>query len=341
MPEVEKQEVEKKDQKMVPLDTSGPGAEVDLPDDTVKSEEAPKEAVTTEQKEEPIKVEEVKTEEAPAKEAPVKEETKQDTLEEYSEGVKKRISKLTRKMREAERREKAALDYAAGAKREIEITRDQFKANEEKYDKAFTEKVKESMTSAQQELADAISSGDAQKQVAANRKIAALSIEEARLNAAEKMRTDTKEQVKTPDDKDYMRHRETPKELPSETPPDPQAQAWAERNDWFGQDRAMTFTAFEIHKDLVEKEGFDPKSQDYYAEIDKRIRVDFPHKFDKGGNINTTKPVQTVASASTSAARSIKPGRKTVKLTPSQVAIAKKLNVPLEDYAKQLSMKEV
>ena len=338
MPEEQKQEVEKKDEKMVPLDTTGPGAEVDLPDDTVKSEEAPKEeTVITEQKEEPIKVEEVK--EVPAKEVPV--ETKEDKLEEYSEGVKKRISKLTRKMREAERREKAALDYAAGAKREIEITRDQFKANEEKYDKAFTEKVKESMTSAQQELADAISSGDAQKQVAANRKIAALSIEEARLNAAEKMRTETKDQVKTPDDKDYMRHRETPKELPSETPPDPQAQAWAERNDWFGQDRAMTFTAFEIHKDLVEKEGFDPKSQDYYAEIDKRIRVDFPHKFDKGGNINTTKPVQTVASASTSAARSIKPGRKTVKLTPSQVAIAKKLNVPLEDYAKQLSMKEV
>ena len=332
MPEVEKQEVEKKDQKMVPLDTSGPGAEVDLPDDTVKSEEAPKEAVTTEQKEEPIKVEEVKTEEAPAKEEPVKEAPKQDTLEEYSEGVKKRISKLTRKMREAERREKAALDYAAGAKREIEITRDQFKANEEKYDKAFTEKVKESMTSAQQELADAISSGDAQKQVAANRKIAALYIEEARLNAAEKMRTETKDQVKTPDDKDYMRHRETPKELPSETPPDPQAQAWAEKNDWFGQDRAMTFTAFEIHKDLVEKEGFDPKSQDYYAEIDKRIRVDFPSKFDNSGDIQTTRPVQSVASAN----RSVKPGRKTVKLTPSQVAIAKKLGVPLEDYAKQL-----
>ena len=183
MPEEQKQEVEKKDEKMVPLDTTGPGAEVDLPDDTVKSDEAPKdEPVVTEQKEEPIKVEEVKEE--PAKEVPV--ETKEDKLEEYSEGVKKRISKLTRKMREAERREKAALDYAAGAKREIEITRDQFQANEEKYDKAFTEKVKESMTSAQQELADAISSGDAQKQVAANRKIAALSIEEARLNAAEK-----------------------------------------------------------------------------------------------------------------------------------------------------------
>ncbi len=338
MPDQE-QKSDNKEEKLVPLDTTGPGAEVDLPDDTVKQDEAPAPEVKTEPEQEPAKVtevpaEEVKTEQEPAKE----EETK---LEEYSEGVKKRISKLTRKMREAERREKAALDYAAGAKREIEITRDQFQANEEKYDKAFSEKVKESMTSAQQELADAISSGDAQKQVAANRKIAALSIEEARLNAAEKMRTETKETVKTPEDKDYMRHRETPKELPSETPPDPQAQAWAERNVWFGQDRAMTFTAFEIHKDLVEKEGFDPKSQDYYVEIDKRIRVDFPHKFDNSGNITTTKPVQTVASASTSAARSIKPGRKTVTLTPSQVAIAKKLNVPLEDYAKQLHMKEV
>ena len=334
MPEEEKKEVQPKEaftgEKMVPLDTTGPGAEVDLPDDTVKSDEAPKdEPVVTEQKEEPIKVEEVKEE--PAKEVPV--ETKEDKLEEYSEGVKKRISKLTRKMREAERREKAALDYAAGAKREIEITRDQFQANEEKYYKAFTEKVKESMTSAQQELADAISSGDAQKQVAANRKIAALSIEEARLNAAEKMRTETKETVKTPEDKDYMRHRETPKELPSETPPDPQAQAWAERNDWCGQDRAMTFTAFEIHKDLVEKEGFDPKSNEYYTEINRRIKLDYPHKFGKGGSTETAKPViQTVASVR----RSVKPGRTQVKLTSSQVAIAKKLGVPLEEYAKQL-----
>ena len=331
MPEEEKK-VE--DKNMVPLDTTGPGAEIDLPDDTVKAEEAPKE--TTEQKEEPIKVEEVKEE-------PKETETKKDDskLEEYGEGVQKRISKLTRKMREAERREKAALDYAAGAKREIEVTREKFQQNEEKYDKAFSEKVKESMTSAQQELADAISMGDAQKQVVANRKIAALSIEEARLNAAEKMRTETKETVKTPDTQDHMRHRETPRELPSETPPDPQAQAWADKNDWFGQDRAMTFTAFEIHKDLVEKEGFDPKSGEYYVEIDKRIRVDFPHKFDNSGYSNSTKPAQTVASASSSAARSIKPGRKTVKLTSSQVAIAKKLNVPLEDYAKQLSMKEV
>ena len=340
MPEEEKKQVEEKkdDSKMVPLDTSGPGAEVDLPDDQVK--EAPtEEPVKTEQKEEPIKVEEVKKEEEPVTEEPKKEDTK---LEEYSEGVQKRISKLTRKMREAERREKAALDYAQGAKREIEIVKVQFQSIEAKYDKAFSEKVSDQLKSAQGELASAIETGDVQKQVAANKKIAALSIEEARLNAAAKMREDTKEVVKTPDDKDYLRHRETPKELPKETPaPDPMAESWAQKNSWFGQDRAMTFTAFEIHKDLVEKEGFDPKTNEYYAEIDKRIRVDFPHKFGKSDTINTTKPVQTVASATTSAARSIKPGRKTVKLTPSQVAIAKKLNVPLEDYAKQLHMKEV
>ena len=195
------------------------------------------------------------------------------------------------------------------------------------------------MTSAQQELATAIEAGDAQKQVAANRKIAALSIEEARLNAAEKYRSETKPKV--PDEQDHLRYRETPQALPKETPPDPEAEAWAGKNSWFGKDRAMTFTAFEIHKDLVEKEGFDPKSNEYYAEIDKRIKVDFPHKFATGGSVETARPTQIVASATQSAQRSIKPGRRTVKLTPSQVTIAKKLNVPLEDYAKQLHMKEV
>ena len=326
MPIEEVKKVEEKEEvKTVPIDTTGPDIEVDLPDDTVK--ETPKEEV----KEEQITVEEVKEE-------PV-EEKKDDKIEEYSEAVNKRIAKLTRRYRESERREKAALDYAAGAKREVEITRDQFQTTEEKYDKAFSEKVKESMTSAQGELASAIEAGDAQKQVAANRKIAALSIEEARLSAAEKYRAETKPKV--PDEQDHLRYRETPQALPKETPPDPEAEAWASKNEWFGKDRAMTFTAFEIHKDLVEKEGFDPKSNEYYAEIDKRIKVDFPHKFAKGGSVETARPTQIVASATQSAQRSIKPGRKTVKLTPSQVTIAKKLNVPLEDYAKQLHMKEV
>ena len=117
---------------------------------------------------------------------------------------------------------------------------------------------------------------------------------------------------------------------------DPMAEDWAAKNTWFGKDRAMTFTAFEIHKDLVEKEGFDPKSQEYYEEIDKRIRVDFGHKF---GNNETKQPSRAVQSVA-SATRSSKPGRKQVRLTSSQVAIAKKLGVPLEEYAKQLKLTE-
>ena len=332
MPEEEVKKVEEvktEDSKMVPLDTTGPDVEVDLPDDTVK--ETPTEAPATEPQEETIQVEEVKEE--------PKEEKKDEKIEEYSEAVNKRISKLTRRYREAERREKAALDYAAGAKREVEITRAQFQTTEEKYDKAFSEKVSEQIKSAQADLSSAIESGDAQKQVLANKKIAALSIEEARLNAAEKYRSETKPKV--PDEQDHLRYRQTPQALPKETPPDPQAEEWAGKNEWFGKDRAMTFTAFEIHKDLVEKEGYNAKDPEYYVEIDKRIRVDFPHKFAKGGSVETARPTQIVASANQSAQRSIKPGRKTVKLTPSQVAIAKKLNVPLEDYAKQLHMKEV
>ena len=331
--------VETKENKSVPHDTSGPGAEVELPEETVQPETS-KEEVKTEPKEEPVKVEEIPAEPVTTEQEP---EKKEDTkLEEYSDTVQKRISKLTRKMREAERREKAALDYAQGAKREIEIIQDKFRTTEEKYDKAFSDKVSEQLKSAQEELAQAIETGDAAKQVLANKKIAALSIEEARLSAAEKYRADIK--PKTPEEQDHLRYRETPSQLPRQQAargtPDPQAEAWAEKNEWFGKDRAMTFTAFEIHKDLVEKEGFDPKSDEYYEEINKRIKVDFPHKFGRDG-VDTARPTQIVASANQSAQRSIKPGRKTVKLTPSQVAIAKKLNVPLEDYAKQLHMKEV
>ena len=179
------------------------------------------------------------------------------------------------------------------------------------------------MDSAQKDLARAIESGDAKAQVEANKKIATLAFDNALLEQSKEVR----EAPATP--ADVREPHQPASQLPAS---DPQADAWASRNTWFGQNRAMTFTAFEIHKDLVDKEGFDPKSDEYYAEVDKRIRVDFPHKFDKSDNKYTTEPVQTVASAK----RSVKPGRKTVRLTSSQVAIAKKLGVPLEDYAKQL-----
>ena len=195
--------------------------------------------------------------------------------------------------------------------------------------KQFETLVTSGLESAQAELSRAIEAGDATAQVNAQKKIAALSIDAARLNVLKEQKP--VETAKPALSDGGKLPEQTPTELPS---PDPEAENWASKNTWFGKDRAMTFTAFEIHKDLVDKEGYDPKSTDYYEEINKRIRVDFPHKFAKGGSVETSGPVQSVASAT----RSVKPGRKTVRLTSSQVAIAKKLGVPLEEYAKQLKI---
>ena len=184
------------------------------------------------------------------------------------------------------------------------------------------------MDSAQNELARAIESGDAAAQVQANKRIATLAFDNAKLEQRKEKAAEEKP-VQLSDGGNLPK--QTPRQMPQA---DPMAEDWASKNTWFGRDRPMTFTAFEIHKDVV-NEGFDPNSDEYYAEINKRIKVDFPHKF---GNTETTtpKPVQSVASAN----RSVKQGRKTVRLTSSQVHIAKKLGVPLEEYAKQLKLTE-
>ena len=312
MPE---EEQKKPSEKEVDIDTSGPAVDVDVPEpkdeSVIETKETEKEPVAKEEETETVKE--------------IKKEQKQDDeqLEEYSKGVQSRIAKLTRKMREAERQRDAATEYARAAETSRQTLEKRFVRADSDYIKRFESSVKEGMDSAQKDLARAIESGDAKAQVEANKKIATLAFDNARLEQSKEMR----EAPATPAD---VREPQQPSsQLPAA---DPQADAWASRNTWFGQNRAMTFTAFEIHKDLVDKEGFDPKSDEYYAEIDKRIRVDFPHKFDKSDNKYTTEPVQTVASAK----RSVKPGRKTVRLTSSQVAIAKKLGVPLEEYAKQL-----
>ena len=305
--------------KTVPIDTSGPDAEVDI-------EEVKDEAV----------VETESSKEETTEQEPVNQETKEDDskLEEYSKGVQARIAKLTRKMREAERREQAALQYAKGVEESRKALESKFKKTDSDYIKKFETTISSGMESAQKELAAAIQSGDAGAQVEANKRIAQLAFENAKLEQAKEGREPIQEDrpvqnlsqggdVNIPQRDDPIN-------------PDPKAEAWAAKNTWFGTDRAMTYTAFEIHKDLTEKEGFDPSSDEYYAEVDKRIRVDFPHKFDKTETKQTAAPVQTVASAN----RSVKPGRKTVKLTSSQVAIAKKLGVPLEEYAKQLKNTE-
>ena len=235
-------------------------------------------------------------------------------------------------MREAERKEAAALEYAAAVENKRKQDQERFNKVDSDYNAKFEETVKSGMEMAQKQLATAIEAQDAAAQVEANKKIAELAFENAKL---QQRKTTPVEQEETPvklSDGGQLPN-QTPQQMPQA---DPMAEDWAAKNRWFGTDRAMTFTAFEIHKDLVDKEGIDPKSDEYYTEIDKRIRVDFPHKFGNTETIATTKPVQSVASAN----RSVKPGRKQVRLTSSQVAIAKKLGVPLEEYAKQLKLTE-
>ena len=309
-----------KEEKMVDLDTSGEGAEINLEeqkDESVVETEAPKEEAEA-PKEEPI---ETKQEEETPKEEPKKED---EQLEDYSKGVQARIAKLTRKMREAERQRDAATEYAKSVEEKRQALETRFEKTDADYIKKFETSINTGLEAAQKELAAAIEAGDAQAQVEANKRIATLAFENAKLAQSKEAR---EAQVTKPSQVQAPQQPVTQVE-----PSDPMAESWAAKNSWFGQDRAMTYTAFEIHKDLVDKEGFDPKSDEYYAEIDKRIRVDFPHKFATSNNKQSTEPVQTVASAK----RSVRPGRKTVKLTSSQVAIAKKLGVPLEEYAKQI-----
>ena len=303
--------------KMVPIDTSGPDATIDIEEtkeESVVETETPKQETSTE---EPVKVEE---------------KIQDENLEDYSKGVQARIAKLTRKMREAERREQAAIDYARGVENKRIALEKSFEKTDADYVKKFETSITTGLEAAQKELAAAIESGNAEAQVEANKRIATLAFENAKLDQAKQGREE--KQAEKP-----VTLSEPPvqtQQMEDPINPDPRAEAWAAKNTWFGSDRAMTYTAFEIHKDLTEKEGYDPNSEEYYAEVDKRIRVDFPHKFGNTEQKQSTAPVQTVASAS----RSVKPGRKQVRLTSSQVAIAKKLGVPLEEYAKQLKNTE-
>jgi hypothetical protein len=281
--------------------------------------------------EEEIEVEQVKEE--PVK---VKVEEKKEELEQYSEGVQKRIAKLTRKMREAERQREEALTYAQSVKREKEEAVRKLSKVDKSYVSEFEKRVTTNLSAAKVALRNAIEAGDVDAQVAAQEQLALLSSESSQLGRLKTIEAEeaelskkvniTPQQVRQPNNYNNI-------------PTDEKAEDWASKNSWFGNDSAMTYTAFDIHKKLVEEEGYDPKSNEYYVEIDKRIRVDFPHKFDRleGNTTERAKPAQNVASAR----RSAPTGRKnTVKLSPSQVAIAKRLGVPLEDYAKQKQLTE-
>jgi hypothetical protein len=285
-----------------------------------------------EEPQEEIKVEEAEPE---AEEKPVEEPKEQkEELTEYSDGVQKRIAKLTRKMREAERQKEEAIEYAKTVYESANQIKQRYETLDQNYNKEFEDRVKSSMQNAQAKLRDAISAGDVEAQVTAQTEIAGLATESARLGKIQEVRQRAVETEPT------TAQPATPAQpaQPATTAPDPRADAWAAKNSWFGTDNAMTYTAFEIHKKLVEGEGFDPTSDEYYSEVDKRIRLEFPHKFDKNSvSTEQKEPVQNVASAKRPATKG---RRKTVRLTPSQIAISKRLGVPLEEYAKQLIAKE-
>ena len=306
----------KKKEPMVDIDTSGPEVDVDISGDK-KVEEV------EQVQEEKIEVVEEK-QEAGDKEQETTEEKKPE-LEEYSEGVQKRIAKLTKKWREAERQREAALEYAKTVQQEHTQLKTRFSKMEPNYVQALESKIVSGIEAAKAKLAGARETGDINIEVEASKEIARLGLDEARLNAMKERQSEAKEQVVR-----------TPTPPVAQSRPDPKAEAWAEKNPWFGSDNAMTYTAFDLHKTLTEQEGYDPNSDEYYAEVDKRMAIDFPHKFGTKDKTVTTKPAQTVASAT----RSARPGRKTMRLTSSQVAIAKKLGVPLEEYAKQLKITE-
>ena len=313
------------EKKMVPIDTSGPDATIDI-------EETKDEAVI----EQPEENTEKETDKSFEHERETKLDEKKDDseLEDYSKGVQSRIAKLTRKMREAERREQAAVEYAQAVEQKRQQLEKRFEKTDSDYIKKFETTISSGLESAQKELAAAIEAGNAEAQVAANKRIATLAFENAKLESAKEGRQTTQEEK--PVQQLSQANNVNIPQRDDPINPDPRAEAWAAKNSWFGSDRAMTYTAFEIHKDLTEKEGYDPSSDEYYAEVDKRIKIDFPHNFGNTDKKQTTAPVQTVASAT----RSVKPGRKTVRLTSSQVAIAKNLGVPLEEYAKQLKNTE-
>ena len=281
---------------------------------------------------EEIEVEQVPEDKSFENERETKLEENKDELKEYSDGVQKRIAKLTRKMREAERQKEEAVAYAQSIKYKNDEMQGRISKMDTSYVSEFESRVKTGLAAAKLALKNAIESQDVEAQIAAQQQLAALTMDEARVNSL-KVANENKPQ---PQQREVNI---TPQQRAPQQQSDPRAEDWASKNSWFGNDSAMTYTAFDIHKTLVEKEGFDPQSNDYYAEVDKRIRLEFPHKFDKVGDTSTerAKPAQNVASARRSASTGRK---KTVRLTPSQVAIAKRLGVPLEAYAKQLKITE-
>ena len=327
---------------------------IDVGEADEQAQEIDLDAIAPEQslEEEKIDVEQVTEDSVQPADASAQPEERKDVqeveqkkeLDDYSEGVNKRIAKLTRRMREAERQKEEAIQYAQSINQQAQQQKAQYDKLGAGYTQELEQKVIAGMAAAQAKLKQAIADGDPEAQVNAQRVISQMAMEEARLKQIKQHQSQQEKQLKKAPQQ-QENYAQMAQQMPTQQDIyqaaqqiDPKAEQWSAKNSWFGTDNAMTYTAFDIHRQLVEDEGFDPTSNEYYSEVDKRIRVAFPHKFDKVETTASEQPVQNVASAKRPAAKG---RRKTVKLTPSQVAISKRLGVPLEEYAKQLAAKEV
>jgi len=318
---------------------------IDVGDTDEQATEIDLDAVAPEQSlEEEIQVEQVSENDSQSADASKESSEQSDVqaseqkkeLDDYSDGVQKRIAKLTRKMREAERQKEEAIQYAEQVKNQAEQMKGRYDTLGNSYTKELEAKVNTGMDAAKLAYRQAIEAQDVDGQVEAQKAIAQMAMEEARLNNLKQAQEQRTQQIDT--QKEQIVPQTADPVAQAQQKIDPKAEDWATKNSWFGTDNAMTYTAFDIHRKLVEEEGYDPQSNEYYSEVDKRIRLEFPHKFDNVEQSTKEQPVQNVASARRPAGKG---RRKTVKLTPSQVAISKRLGVPLEEYAKQLAAKEV
>ena len=332
----------KKEELTVDIDSSGPDTEVEIKEEKTEGGEVNAEidskddnksdnTLEKSDKQPDVQDSEQKTEKETSQQVKEEPTEQKKEMEEYSEGVQKRIAKLTKKMREAERQKEEAVSYARRVMRERDELGKQATELDQGYTSEMEGRIKSSLAAAQAKLSVSRETDDKKAEVEALTAISQLGYEQAKL-AEMKSRQQMEETARETARKQGPAAKYPTQQAPS---PDPKAEDWAEKNEWFGKDNAMTYTAFDLHRKLTEEEGYDPKSDSYYEEIDKRIKLEFPHKFGKVEQ-QTSRPTQNVASAT----RSTKTGRKTVKLTSSQVAIAKKLRVPLEEYARQLKLTE-
>jgi len=304
-----------------------------MPENIEKKESLPEEEgqvveIEEEKNDEPEQKPEVSTDTEITTEEPKQEASEGDDLSEYSEAVKKRIAKLTKRFRDEEKQRAAAVEFAESVKKQ----NDELKAKLDKLDTTyvgeFDTRVQSQAAAAKEAYRKAYEAGDADAMYEAQQTISKIALEEARLNQLKQQREEEAKNQEAASRNNASQQGVAQAQPPK---PDPRAEEWASKNEWFGQDQTMTYAAFGIHKTLIEEEGIDPNTEEYYTELDNRIKTEFPHKFGETKKSSGPRVASAGATASKTASQK---GRRTVKLTPSQIAIAKRLNVPLEEYAK-------